>query len=166
MWQDDFLFWSQLFGVLQSSCMLIGISFFRLGTFSFIILLKISPATRWGRRASGLMRRLQLMAKRMRIRAEKQEEPAGGVWQLTWNHSQSWLESTLPASHQSLFSHRTGTAQLRDTDDFFPSLKELLAPKKQVLKLIEKGKGGIQYGKNKEGTDGARWNDQIPLHLS
>jgi hypothetical protein len=38
---EGFLFWSSLFGVLEASCMFMGISFFRLGKFSSIILLKI-----------------------------------------------------------------------------------------------------------------------------
>ena len=41
MCQQEFLFWSSLFGVLKASCMFIGISFFRLEKFSSIILLKI-----------------------------------------------------------------------------------------------------------------------------
>ena len=39
--KGKFLFWSNLFGVLYASCTLIGISFFRLGKFSYMILLKI-----------------------------------------------------------------------------------------------------------------------------
>ena len=41
MCQEEFLFWSSLFGVLLSSCMFMVIPFFRLGKFSSIILLKI-----------------------------------------------------------------------------------------------------------------------------
>ena len=38
---EEFLFRSSLFGVLLASCMFMSISFFRLGKFSSIILLKI-----------------------------------------------------------------------------------------------------------------------------
>jgi hypothetical protein len=38
---EEFLFWSSIFGVLLASCIFMGISFFRLGKFSSIILLKI-----------------------------------------------------------------------------------------------------------------------------
>jgi hypothetical protein len=41
MSQENFLFWSNLIGVLQVSYMFIGISFFRLWKFSCMILLKI-----------------------------------------------------------------------------------------------------------------------------
>jgi hypothetical protein len=41
MYQEEFLFWSSLFGLLWASCMFMGISFFRFGKFSSIILLKI-----------------------------------------------------------------------------------------------------------------------------
>jgi hypothetical protein len=41
MCREEFLFWSSLFGVLQASCMFMGISFYRFGKFSSIILLKI-----------------------------------------------------------------------------------------------------------------------------
>ena len=41
MWQEDFLFWSNLLGVLYISCTLICISIFRLGNFSFMILLLV-----------------------------------------------------------------------------------------------------------------------------
>ena len=41
MWWEDFVFWSNLIGALQASCMFIGISFFKLGKFSSIILLKM-----------------------------------------------------------------------------------------------------------------------------
>jgi hypothetical protein len=41
MCQEELLFWSNLFGVLWASCMFMGISFFRVGKFSSIILLKI-----------------------------------------------------------------------------------------------------------------------------
>jgi hypothetical protein len=41
MFRGDFLSWSNLYGVLYVSCTFIGISFFRLGKFSFIISLKI-----------------------------------------------------------------------------------------------------------------------------
>jgi hypothetical protein len=43
--QEDFLFWSSLIGILQSLCMFIYISVFRLGTFSSMILLKIFSGT-------------------------------------------------------------------------------------------------------------------------
>ena len=39
MCQEEFLFWSSLFGVLSASCMFMGISFFRFEKFSSIILL-------------------------------------------------------------------------------------------------------------------------------
>jgi len=39
MWWEEFLFWSNIVGVLQASCMFMGISFFRLGKFSSMILL-------------------------------------------------------------------------------------------------------------------------------
>jgi hypothetical protein len=38
---ENFLFWSSLFGVLCASCTFIDMSFFRLGKFSSMILLKI-----------------------------------------------------------------------------------------------------------------------------
>jgi hypothetical protein len=41
MWPEDFLFSSNLFGVLYASCMFMGISFFRLVKLSSTILLKI-----------------------------------------------------------------------------------------------------------------------------
>jgi hypothetical protein len=41
MCQEEFLFWFNLFRVLLASFMFLGISFFRLGKFSSIILLKI-----------------------------------------------------------------------------------------------------------------------------
>lgn len=40
-----FLFWPNLFVVLQATCTFIGISFFTLGKFSFTILLKIFSVT-------------------------------------------------------------------------------------------------------------------------
>ena len=41
MWQEDFLLWYNLICVLYASCMFIGISFYRLENFSFVVLLKI-----------------------------------------------------------------------------------------------------------------------------
>jgi len=41
IWQEEFVFWFNLFGVRYTSCMFISISFFRLGKFSSIILLNI-----------------------------------------------------------------------------------------------------------------------------
>jgi hypothetical protein len=38
MCQEEFLFWSSRFGVLQASCIFMGISFFRFGKFSSTIL--------------------------------------------------------------------------------------------------------------------------------
>ena len=38
---EEFLFLSSLFGVLQVPCMFMGITFFRLGKFSSIVLLEI-----------------------------------------------------------------------------------------------------------------------------
>ena len=40
IWWEDFLFWSHLFGVLWAFCTFIAISFFMLGKFSSMILLK------------------------------------------------------------------------------------------------------------------------------
>lgn len=47
MWQEDFLFWSSLFDVLYDSCALIGISFFRLGKCSMILLKTFSVSFTW-----------------------------------------------------------------------------------------------------------------------